>query len=145
MDANALFEILDRILESSRVGILATIDADGKPRMRWMTPTVVRGREGFLYAVTSPEFDKAVQLRDKPDVEWMLQSKALDEILTIRGKIQLVDNPSAKSDVQEALGGNLGTFWRINPDETKLIVLETIIEKMVYFKPITGEKVTVDV
>lgn len=145
MDANALLEIMDRILERSRVGILATIDKEGKPRMRWMTPTTVRGREGFLYAVTSPEFDKALQLREKPDVEWMIQSKALDEVLTIRGKIQLVDNPSAKSDVQEALGGNLGTFWRVNPDETKLIVLETVIEQMIYFKPITGEKVKVDI
>jgi pyridoxamine 5'-phosphate oxidase len=84
-------------------------------------------------------------LRDKPDAQWMLQTKALDEILTIQGKIQLVDNPSAKSDVQEAVGGHLGVFWRVNRDETQLIVLETIIEKMTYFKPLTGEKVTVEI
>ena len=108
--------------------------------MRWMTPAVVRGRDGFLYAVTSPEFQKAAEASGNSAVEWQLQTKSLDEIVTVRGQMSVVDNAAAKAEVLEAIGGRLGTFWKINPDESKLVVLETAIEEICYFKPTTGER-----
>lgn len=143
MDKRAIMTIVERVLESAKVGILATVDEGGAPHMRWMTPSMVRGREGFLYAVTSPKFHKTVDIAANPNVEWMLQSRQLDEVVTIRGKMQMIDSPSTKSDVQEAIGGNLGVFWKLNEDASDLVVLETVIEEIMYFKPITGEKSTV--
>jgi pyridoxamine 5'-phosphate oxidase len=143
MDSRAMLNVLERVLEGSRIAILATVDDEGRPHARWMTPALVRGREGFLYAVTSPEFSKAAQAAANPSVEWLVQTKGLDQILTVRGAMSVVDNAAAKAEVLEAIGGNLGTFWKMNPDQSKLVVLETRIDEIVHLKPTTGEKTAV--
>lgn len=143
MDTRAMLDVMERILERSRTAILATVDADGRPHLRWMTPAIVRGRDGFLYAVTSPEFRKAAEASGNPAVEWLIQTRSLDEILTVRGQMLVIDNAACKAEVLEAIGGNLGTFWKMNPDESKLVVLETTIEEMIYLKPATGARAAV--
>ena len=139
MDSRFMLNTLERVLESSRIAILATVDPEGRPHMRWMTPGTVRGRDGFLYALTSPDFQKTRQIDGNPAVEWMLQSRSLDEIVQLTGTMSMIDNPSVKAEVLEAIGGHLSAFWRMNPDESKMVVLETSIEKIRYVKPTAGE------
>ena len=141
MESKEMLNLLERILERSYVAVMSTVDEAGTPRSRWMTPTTVRGREGFLYTVTAPHFDKVEQLKKNSVVSWLLQSKALDEVLEVTGKAQIIDNPALKSEVLEAIGGHLTTFWRVNPDETELVVVETVIEEMTYQEPMKGTKV----
>lgn len=138
MDLNVLLDVVERILDSSHAAVLSTVDHDGRPRSRWMTPTTLRGQVGTLYTVTSPNFDKVREIRENDRVSWLIQSKSLDEIVEVHGKAMIIDNPSLKSDVLEAIGPNLTTFWKINPDETDLVVLETAIERIDYYKPIKG-------
>ncbi len=140
MDQVGAIAALERLVETTNIAILANIDQEGRPRMRWMTPALIRGQQGSLYALTSPKFDKTVQLEENDKVEWMLQSKSLDEIMRVRGRIVLLDNPTLKADVTEALGGRLTVFWRVNPEASELIVLETVIDTIVYYKPTSKEK-----
>ena len=140
MDSRSMLDTLERVLESSKIAVLATVDKNGSPHMRWMTPGIVRGREGFLYAVTSPEFRKTEEVDGNPQVEWMIQSKSLDEIMTAKGSMAIIDNPSVKAEVLEAIGGHLSTFWKMNPDQAKMVVLETSISELRYLKPLTGER-----
>jgi len=139
MDSRSMLDTLERVLDRSKIAVLATVDSEGRPHMRWMTPAIVRGRDGFLYAVTSPDFQKTQQVDGNPRVEWMIQSKSLDEIVKLNGTMSVIDNPSAKAEVLEAIGGHLATFWKMNPDEGKMVVLETAIEELRYVKPTTGE------
>lgn len=140
MDRRAMLNAMERVLKVSRIAILATADANGRPHMRWMTPAVVRGRDGFLYAVTSPESHKAAEAEGNSAVEWLIQTKSLDEIITVRGQISVVDNAAAKAEVLEAIGGNLGVFWKMNPDESKLVMLETAIDEIEQLKPMKGQR-----
>lgn len=140
MDPSALLARLERIVEASKVGILTTVDSSGYPRSRWMTPTVVRGRPGFLYAVTSPDSVKAADMRERPKVQWFFQSKVLDEIFNVWGTATLVDNPQAKAEVLEAIGPNLQIFWRVNPDAKNLVVVETSVQELSCFYPMKGER-----
>ena len=140
MEVSKMFSILDSILEDAKVAVLATVSEDGYPHLRWMTPVLIQGRTGYIYAVTSPKFPKAVDLEENDKVEWIFQTKAVDKIMNVRGKIQVLDNPEVKSEVLEAIGGNLGVFWRVNPDAGDLVVLETIVEEMHYFQPISGHR-----
>ena len=110
---------VEQILETTRAGILATLDQDGKPRMRWMTPAILQGRADVLFAVTSPDFEKVVQLATHPDVEWMIQTRALDQIVNLRGKMNILDNPSIRSEVMEHLGKQLTVFWRVNTEKNR--------------------------
>ncbi len=142
MDSRSMLDTVERVLERSKIAVLATVDPEGRPHLRWMTPGLVRGRDRLLYAVTSPEFRKTDEVRGNAAVEWMIQSRSLDEIVTIRGTMRILDNPSVKAEVLEAIGGHLSTFWKMNPDEGKMVVLETTMNEIWYTKPTTGERHT---
>jgi pyridoxamine 5'-phosphate oxidase len=140
MNQHEIMYKVERILEDAKAGVLATIDKNGNPRMRWMTPTTLKGRPNVLFAVTSPDFGKVVQLDAHPEVEWMIQTRALDQIVNLRGKINILDNPAIKSEVMEHLAKRLTVFWKVNTEKTDFIVLETIINEAVYFQPMKRHK-----
>ena len=139
MEINEIVDIMEKILDETRTAILATADIHGRPHLRWMTPAFIKGRRGIMYAVTSPQFAKTIQLEANPEAEWMLQTHSLDEVINIRCKINIIDNPSVKNEVLEALGRKLTVFWKVNM-ETDFIVLETVPEEAVYFRPMKGIK-----
>jgi general stress protein 26 len=140
MDKNELLQKLEQIIDEVKTAVLATVDNDGKPKMRWVTPAIIRGRTGALYTVTSPRAAKVKQVKSNPNVQWLFQTRALDRIITIEGKVNVVDNPSIRSEVLEIVGPRLRAFWKINMDERDLLVLETIIEKAVFYIPMKGKK-----
>lgn len=145
MDMQELMASLERILNAAKSAVLATVDAEGRPQMRWMTPTVLHGREGVLYAVTSPRFAKVAQLDAAPQVQWMVQTPSLDEVVTLTGRINIVDNPSLKAEITEVIGRRLSVFWRVNTEPTEFVVLETVIEEATLFFPMTGKRETLTV
>jgi general stress protein 26 len=132
MTKTEILGALDEIIDHAQVGVLATTDQDGRPSMRWMTPAQVRGRQGYLYAVTSPGFRKIRHIESQPGVEWMFQTPDLNRIVTVRGRISILDNPQLKSEVLESIGRRLEVFWRVN-DKTEFVVLETAIEQVSIF------------
>jgi general stress protein 26 len=143
MTRQELLARLSEILEEAGTGLLATVDAEGRPRMRWMTPALLAGRPGALFALTSPRFAKAAQISGQPRVEWMFQSPSLKEIITLRGQVNLLDNPSIRSEVLEKVGPRLRAFWKLNADERDLLVLETVLQEGSRYLPLTGEKASV--
>ena len=143
MDQREIMYKVEQLLEDSKTGVLATIEKDGTPRMRWMTPIILKGRPDVLFAVTSPDFGKVLQLVMHPDVEWMIQTRSLNEVVNLRGKINVLDNPAIKSEVMEHLAKRLTVFWKVNTEKTDFIVLETIIKEATYFQPMKGHKETV--
>lgn len=139
MDIHGIMGKIEEILEDSKTGVLATVDTSGRPHMRWMTPAIVHGRPGAIFAVTSPQFAKAIHLASHSEAEWMLQTRALDEIVNIKCKINLIDNPSIKSEILEAAAKKLTAFWKVNTG-MDFIVLETILEEAAYYNPMKGLK-----
>ena len=144
MTKTQFMEVLSETLENSRTGVLATADAEGKPSMRWMTPTILGSQQGLLYAVTSKRFAKKKDLESNPHGQWLIQTKALTRIINVSGKINLIDNPNLKSEVIEAIGPHLRVFWKVNENPEDLIVLETVIDRASVFIPLSGERELVD-
>jgi general stress protein 26 len=140
MTKSEIVEVLEMILTEAHTAVLATSDEEGRPRMRWMTPALIRGRTGAIFSVTSPGFTKVHQLTSRPEVEWLFQTPVLDTIVTVRGKINIVENPSLLSEVIEALGPYMRSFWKLKGDQQDVVVLETIIEEATYYKPMKGLK-----
>lgn len=129
-------------LEESPQALLATVTPDGYPAMRYMTPSMVKGREGRLYAVTAASFPKVKDLQVHPQVSWMLTSPKTREVFSFRGRIVLVEDARFKAELLEEIGRGLETFWRLNDDPSDLVVLETVLESGEYFNPKTAEKVS---
>lgn len=123
------------LLDSVRVGVLCTLSEEGYPHSRWMTATTLpRVPDGF-FCVTTAESPKVRELEVCDKVQWSFQSPTLREIITLRGRAIVLNNPGLKAEVLEALGPNLAIFWRINPDPAKLVVIETVIDKAKLFLP----------
>jgi general stress protein 26 len=139
MDTTEMLYHLESLVDESQVGILATTDADGRSAMRWMTLALLRGRPASLFAVTSPLFRKVAQIEANPEVEWMIQTKDLNRIINLKGRVTAVDNPSLKAEVLEGIGKRLEVFWRVN-EKADFLVLETAIKEATYFRPLARKK-----
>ena len=139
MTKRDIVAVLEAILDEAHTAVLTTVDAEGRPHARWMTPALIPGRSGVIFAVTSPRFPKVAQINAQPQVEWLFQSPVLTTVVTVRGRVNLLDNPSIRSEVLEALGPYMRVFWRLRGNERELVVLETVIEEAVYFLPMKGQ------
>ena len=143
MDNREVMNRVGAIIDAHGTGLLATVDENGDPRVRWLTPTVLRDRPGALFAITAPRFAKVLQVRAHPKVEWMFQTPTLDEVITVRGHLNVVENPSLRAEVLEVLGPRLATFWKLAHDARDLVVLETVVEEATRYLPMDGRKDTV--
>ena len=135
--------LLDTIIEDAKTVVLATVDKEGRPHMRWMTPTLLSDRPGAVYAVTSPDFKKIAHLTENPHATWMFQTRLLNRIAHVSGPINVVDNSAMKAEVLEGIGRRLNVFWRVNKDPSKLVVLETVIEEAEYSEPMKSVHETI--
>ncbi len=140
MNKKGVIREIEKIIDDVKTAVLSTVGEDGIPSMRWVTPVLLRGRTRALYIVTSPKSDKVRHVRNHPDVQWMLQTRSLGTIINIYGKVNVLDNPSIRSEVLEVVGPRLHAFWKITHDERDLLVLETVIEKAVYYVSMKGLK-----
>ena len=51
-------------------------------------------------------------LRLNPKVEWMIQSKNLDCIINIKGTVNILDNPSIRTEILHAIRTAVGDIWK---------------------------------
>jgi general stress protein 26 len=140
MNKDEVLRVIDRLVDSAKTAVMATVDATSWPHLRWMTPTRLHGRPDALYAVSSLHLAKAAQLRKNPCVEWMFQDQTLREVVVVRGRVNIIDNPALKVEVLEALGAQLTAFWKVAADTAQLVVLETVIEEAVHYLPMEGSR-----
>ncbi|UCB46601.1 MAG: pyridoxamine 5'-phosphate oxidase family protein [Spirochaetota bacterium] len=143
MEKREMLAHIEQIIEEAKAAVLATVDEKGLPRMRWMTPAILRGREGAIFAVASRRSAKVKHLSAKPNGQWIFQSPALDRVAVVDCKVNIVDNPSIRSEVLEVVGSRLRAFWKMYEQERDLLVLETIIERAQYYLPMKGVKESV--
>jgi general stress protein 26 len=144
MNKNEVLGEISRIIDEVGTAVLGTVNAEGKPDLRWVNPVMLRGRSNAIFMVTYPGSKKVKELQENPRAQWLFQTRPLDVIVTVDGRVNTLENPSIRSEVLEVVGPRLHAFWKITPDERDLMVLETVIERAVYYKPMQGLKVPVE-
>lgn len=128
------------LLKETKTALLSYTDLENYPSSRWMSPAILTSTEGIIYAVTSPNLPKTKAIQKNPRVEWSFQNKNLTKIINIKGKMNVLDNPSLKSEIMEYMGSRLGVFWKISGDISDYLVLETIAEEGAIFNPMKGTR-----
>lgn len=141
MDQQECWRKLDDIIDDSKTGVLATTDASGCPRLRWMVPALLPGRIGVIYAVSAPGTPKIAQLTARPEVEWMIQTRALTQAMNLRGRMNVLDFPAIRREVLEVIGRRLSAFWKYPADSASMVVLETVVSEACYYIPMKGTMV----
>ncbi len=143
MTKNKIMEIIQDCIESSRAAVLATVGKNGHPDLRWVTPGCLKERSNTVYIVSESHFSKVKQLSDNPVASMLFQTIALDKVVTIYGKINIVTVPSVLAETLECLGKHLHAFWNLKEGKRDLVVLEFIIDKAKYYHPLQGIHETV--
>lgn len=143
MNKHELMGQIDSILEDNKTAILATVDQNGAPHLRWITPGRIIEREYAIFMVSAKQLQKVEQIQNNPSAELMFQTRSLDKIINVRGKINILNNPSIRSEALEALGRHLHTFWNLHQPETDLVVLEFVIEEAIFYLPQKGNQICV--
>lgn len=135
MDQLQIMNKAQEILEDAKAAVLTTIDRDGRSHMRWMTPAILKWRPGVMFAITRPEAEKMRRFEANRQVEWMIQSRDLTEIINMRGTIAVLNHAGLKTEIIEQIGDRLAAFWKFDMDCTDCVVLETEIKQAVYYLP----------
>ncbi|MEN6499826.1 MAG: pyridoxamine 5'-phosphate oxidase family protein [Rectinema sp.] len=138
MDRYAVLNEVRSLIDEVKFGILATVDADGYPHQRWMSPVLLPRFSNSLFCVTSERFGKMAQIEKNPKVSWIFQCPRLDKIATVRGLVEVVHDPMLAAEVEEAIGPRLNVFWKYAEEPRILVVLETTIEEYQFFAPLTS-------
>ena len=144
MDQRELMGKLAEVLDDANAGVLSTSDKDGTNHLRWLTPVLVRGRKGVVYSLTSLDSKKVDHIRNNSNVTWLIQTRAVDQVITLYGKTNILENPSIKTEVLETVGNKLTMFWRLNGYIKDFVVLETVIESAEYYLPMKGSLEIID-
>ena len=143
MEKREILGNISRIIDEAKAAIFTTVDGEGAPQTRWMTPALLPGREGAVYAVAYRSSRKLRHVAANPRTQWTFSSPALDRILLVDGRANIVDNPSIRAEVLEAVGERLRAFWKMYDDERDLLVIETVVERAQYYLPMKAMKETV--
>lgn len=136
MDEYTALKEAKALIDEAKFGILATIDTEGVPHQRWMSPVRLPRFPNSLFCVTSDHFGKIAQLEVNPRVSWIFQSIGLDRVVTVQGRAEIVRDPMLAAEAQETIGPRLRVFWKYAEDPSKLVVVKTDIEEYLYFIPL---------
>lgn len=135
---------LYRICDDAKTALLATVDSDGAPHMRWITPGLLNSVPGSVFFITVPHSEKVIHIKSNPQVQWQFQTRNLDRIITLNAKAIVHDNRGLVSDVLEQVGKRLTTFWKIGSGTDVLVAVECIIESVASFDPVKGTSVSAE-
>lgn len=134
-----LMTLLGTIADDAKAALLSTVDTQGVPQMRWVTPGCVPNRSGSIFIVTALQFDKVAQLTKNPQATMLFQTLALDKIVNIAGTVSVLKGPLILSEVLEVVGKRLSAFWKRPAPQRELLVLEFVITSASLYLPQTGD------
>lgn len=116
-----------RILDGRHPGILTTVNAEGRPRARWMA-TVSFQAFPYLYTLTSPRSRKLDELAAHPEVTWLFANHNLTTTFTLEGRASEIMDPDVVRDVWNAIEDkHRAYFLRFDPGVT---VIGTLVESV---------------
>ena len=109
-------------------GILATIDADGRPHTRWMS-TLAFDQFPVFHSLTAPGSRKVEDIKAHPEVNWMFFNKDLSLIVNLKGRARIVeDGPSLKRIWQRIVDMSHAYFLEQYNRKPGFCAIETVVE-----------------
>lgn len=134
-----LMTLLGTIADDAKAALLSTVDEQGVPQMRWVTPGCVPDRPGSIFIVTVLQFDKVAHVTKNPQATMLFQTLTLDKIVNIAGTVSVLKGPLILSEILEVVGKRLNVFWKKHAPQRELVVLEFAITSASLYLPQTGD------
>lgn len=113
------------------LGVFGTVDAEGKPQMRWMATTTFEDFP-YLYTLTSIESRKVNDLSVNPWVTWMFTSEDLKFVVNLAGQARIVlkDTATTKKIWNQIVDKSRAYFLGHCVNGPGFAILETVVERI---------------
>lgn len=126
--AEYVVDLAKKLADGKRPGVLATVDEQGMPHLRWMA-TLSLHDFPLLYTITSPTSRKLQHISNNPNVSWMFSNEEMNVIVNIRGKARIATDFGKMQHVWKLLEDkSKAYFLSIANDGPGFAVIETEIE-----------------
>ena len=129
-DSDDIIGVAKNLVNGHHPGILATVNQDGKPALRWMS-TLAFDEFPVFHSLTAPDSRKVEQINRHPDVNWMFFNHDRSLILNLIGKAcVLTDTVTLKRIWQKVKDKSHLYFLDRYAKGLGFVVLETRIESI---------------
>lgn len=81
-----IIDIAARTIEQSLIGVLSTVDGQGRPRSRYMAAVADDHQLQYLFALTATETRKVHEIRDRPGVCWLFADGDYEHVVRLSGE-----------------------------------------------------------
>lgn len=107
-----VIRLAKQLANGSRPGVMATVDSEGQPHVRWMA-TLSLQEFPHLYALTAPNSRKVEHLRRNPRVSWLFTNDVSSAVVNLSGTATIITDKGA-----------VNRIWRMIEDKSKAYFLE---------------------
>jgi general stress protein 26 len=127
-DSDDIIGIARSLVDGHHPGILATVDEDGRPAVRWMS-TLAFDEFPIFHTLTRPDSRKVAQIAKHPDVNWMFFNHNRSLILNLIGRARILsDIPTLKRIWKKVVDKSLPYFLDQYTKGPGFVVVETAIK-----------------
>ena len=115
------------LIAADRPFVLATVDQDGAPQVRWMGAVMLE-EPLICYMAAFSESRKMVQLKGDPRAQLMFQSEEFGRVATLSGTAEMVENADTKHRAWDAMPGCAKYFP--GPDAPEFGLIKFVCERV---------------
>lgn len=128
--AEHVVRLARQLADGTRPGMLATVDDDGTPQMRWMQ-TLSLEHFPHLYALCSPMSRKVAQIRAHSRVSWIFTSESCNMVVNLSGNATLVTDPSEVNRIWRLIDRKENAYFLdIKSGAEGIAVIDTLVEEI---------------
>lgn len=102
MSREEIIGMARRVVSEGKPFVLATVDADGGPRMRWMGGLLLE-EPLTIYMACGASSRKMEQIRGNPKGQLMFQTEGFREVVTLYGTCSIVEHADVKQKLWAAM------------------------------------------
>lgn len=123
-----VIRLAKELANGSRPGVLATVDSEGAPHVRWMATLSLR-EFPHLYALTAPDSRKVEHIRRNPRVSWLFTNEASSVMVTLKGVATIVTEKSAVNRIWRMIEDKSSAYFlSLDSLAGGVAVIDTVIE-----------------
>lgn len=127
-----------KVVNSSVVGLLTTVDFDGCPHARWMGSAIAEGGLRRVYTLTGKGSRKCEHLERNPLVSWTFSTPDYSDVVTLEGRAGVLSAPIVSQHVWDRLVACAKAYCMSvlsNDDTVEFVSIETQVERIEYLSP----------
>lgn len=125
--AEHAIRLAKQLANGTRPGVLATVDENGCPQVRWMATLSLR-EFPHLYSLTSPKSRKVEHIRMNPKVSWMFTTEGSTMVVNMAGTATIVTDKTAVNRIWEIVEDKSNAFFLTLDCSEGVTVIDTLIE-----------------